>query len=134
MNTENNIPTGLKTLLIVHMIVGVLFGLIFMLIPEQWGTLIGWPVNDPVIYRFLAAAILGLTASSWFVYKETTWDKVKIIVQMELVWLILGALVAIWGSFFAGASALGSWLYFIVLAGLAAGFSFIYSRARMNGH
>jgi hypothetical protein len=130
MNIEKSIPNGFKPLLIVHIIVGVTFGAIFLVIPVQWGSLIGWPVSDPVIYRFLGAAVWALTASSWFAYKETAWDNVKIIVQMEMVWLILGALVALWGFFFEGASALGSWLYFIVLAGLAAGFSFIYSRAR----
>lgn len=125
---EKNISSGLKNLFLVHMIVGAIFGFIFLLIPEIWGNMIGWPVKEPVIYRLLAAAIWGLTASSWFAYKETVWEKVKIVVQMEIVWLVLGALVALWGFFFAGASALGSWLYFVILAGLAAAFSFFYSR------
>jgi hypothetical protein len=126
---EKNTPSGLKGLFLVHMIVGIVFGLIFLLIPEIWGNLIGWPAKEPVIYRLFAAAIWGLTASSWFAYKETAWEKVKIVVQTEIVWLSLGALVALWGLFFAGAPAFGGWLYFVILAGLAAAFSFFYSRA-----
>jgi hypothetical protein len=125
---EKNILPGLKSLFLVHMIVGIIFGLIFLLIPEIWGNLIGWPVTEPVIYRLYAAALLGLTASSWFAYKETAWDRVKIVVQMEIIWLILGTLVTLWGLFFAGAPVFASWLYFVILAGLAIAFSFFYRR------
>lgn len=63
---EKKISPGLKYLFLVHMIVGGIFGLIFLLFPEIWGNLIGWPVKEPVICRLFAAAIWGLTASSWF--------------------------------------------------------------------
>ncbi len=129
---EKKILPGLKNLFIAHMIVGAIFGLIFLFIPEIWGNLINWPVKEPVIYRFFAAAILGLTVSSWFAYKETLWEKVKTIVQMEIVWTVLGALVALWGFFFAGGTVIGSWLYFVVLAGLAAAFSFFYSQEQKS--
>lgn len=126
---EKNISSGLKNLFLVHMIIGGIFGLIFLLIPDIWGNLIGWPVNESVIYRLFAAAIWGFTASSWFAYKEKAWENVKIIVQMEIVWLVLGALVTLWGLFFANAPTFGSLLYFVILAGLAAAFSFFYSQA-----
>jgi hypothetical protein len=126
---DKSISSGLKTWFIVHMIVGAVFGVLFLLLPEMWGNLIGWPAKDPLIFRLFGAAIWGLTASSWFAYKETAWDKVKIVVQMEMVWLILGALVMLHGLFLGGAPALGGWLYFVVLGGLAAGFSYFYSRA-----
>src|SRR5512142_2601856 len=119
---NKNVPSGLKTLFIVHMIVGAVFGFLFLVIPEIWGSLIGWEATNPTIFRFLGAAVWALTASSWFVYKEQLWERVKVVVQMELVWTILGALVALYGFFIAGEPALGSWMYFIVLAGLAAAF------------
>ncbi len=129
---QKNIPSGLRALFVVHIVVGLVFGLLFLVIPEIWGNLIGWTAQDPVIFRFLGAAVLALTASSWFVLKEKLWENVKPIVQMEMVWAILGALVALYGFFVAGAPALGSWLYFIVLAGLAAAFSYFYFEAQKS--
>ncbi len=129
---QKNVPSGLKALFVVHIVVGLVFGLLFLVIPEIWGNLIGWTAQDPVIFRFLGAAVLALTASSWFVLKEKLWENIKPIVQMEMVWAILGALVALYGFFVAGAPALGSWLYFIVLAGLAAAFSYFYFEAQKS--
>ncbi len=129
---NKNVPSGLKTLFMVHIVVGAVFGFLFLLIPEIWGGLIGWEAKDPTIFRFLGAAVWALTASSWLVYKEQLWDRVKAVVQMELVWTILGALVALYGFFVGGAPALGSWMYFIVLAGLAAAFGYYYSKAQAS--
>ena len=83
---EKQIPSGLKTTFLVHFIVALIFGLILLLIPEAWGNLIGWPIKEPAIYRLVGAAILGFGASSWWAYKETAWEKVKIVLQMEIVW------------------------------------------------
>ena len=39
---EKNIPSGLKIVFVVHMVVGAIFGVLFVLILELWGNLIGW--------------------------------------------------------------------------------------------
>jgi len=124
---EKQIPSGLKTTFLVHFIVALIFGLINLLIPEVWGNLIGWPIKEPAIYRLVGAAILGFGASSWWAYKETAWEKVKIVVQMEIVWPVLATLVILWGLLFAGVPAFG-WLYAVIMAGFAAAFSFFYFR------
>jgi hypothetical protein len=124
---EKQISSGLKTTFLVHFIVALIFGLVNLLIPEVWGNL-GFPVKEPAAYRLLGAAILGFGASSWLAYRETAWDKVKIVVQMEIVWTILGTLVWLWGLLFAGLPASG-WVNAVILGGFAAAFSFFYSRA-----
>jgi len=124
---EKQILPGLRTTFLVHIFVGAFFGLIYLLIPETWGDLIGWPMKDPDLYRTLGAAVLGFTASSWFAYKATGWERVKIVVQAEIVWTILATLVLLLGLLFRGLPAIG-WLSAVIMGGFAAAFSFFYSR------
>ncbi len=124
---DKQISRGLKITFLVHLIVGAIFGLIYLLIPEVWGNLIGWPVADPMADRLIGAAVLGFATSSWLAYRETAWEKVKIVVQMEIVWTILGTLVILWGLIFAGVPAFG-WVNAVILAGLAVAFAVFYFR------
>lgn len=124
---EKQMSFGLKTTFLVHAIVGTIFGLVFLLIPVVWGNLFGIPVPDPVLQRMMGAAILAFAASSWLAYRETAWEKVKIVVQMEIVWTILGTLLTLWGLVFAGLP-VAEWMNVVILGGFAAAFSFFYSR------
>ena len=124
---EKKVSSGLKTTFLVHIIVGLIFGIGMLLFPQAWAAL-GVSVKEPNMYRLVGAAILGYTASSWWAYKETAWDKVKIVVQMEIVWTILATLVNLWGLLFAGLPAM-LWVNVIIMAGFAAAFTYFYSRA-----
>jgi hypothetical protein len=61
---------GLKWTFLVHSVVGLIFGLIYLLIPEQWGDLINCPVDDVPAYRLMRAAVLGFATSSILAYRE----------------------------------------------------------------
>jgi hypothetical protein len=124
---EKKVSSGLKTTFLVHIIVGLIFGFGMLLFPQAWAAL-GVSVKEPNMYRLAGAAILGFTSSSWWAYKETTWDKVKIVVQMEIVWTILATLVILWGLLFAGLPAV-EWVNAIIMAGFAVAFTYFYSRA-----
>ena len=124
---EKRISSGLRTTFLIHFFVGLIFGLIFLLFSELWGELVNWPATDPTIYRLLGAAILGYGVSSWFAYRETSWARVTILVQMEIIWTGLGALVSLWGLIFEGIPAIG-WLYAVLLAAFAVTFSVFYFR------
>ena len=101
---EKQIPYGLKITFLVHFIVGIIFGLGQLLIPEVMMGMIGFPIQEPTIsiFRMVGAAVLGFTTSSWFAYKETLWDRVKIVVQAEIVWTILATLTMLWAVIFVG--------------------------------
>jgi hypothetical protein len=124
---EKKISSALRTTFLIHFLVGIIFGLIFLLFSEVWGELVGWPVTEPSIYRLLGAAILGYGISSWLVYRDTVWERVKIVIQMEIVWTGLGALVMLWGLVFEGVPAIG-WLYAVLLAAFTVAFSVFYFR------
>jgi len=118
---------GLKTTFLVHFIVALIFGLGFLLIPITVGNLYGLKIQETEVWRLLGAAMLGFAASSWFAYKATHWESVRIVVLAEIVWTILGTLVMLYALLFAGFPALG-WLNAIILAGFGAAFGWFYSR------
>jgi len=125
---EKQVKPGLRITFLVHFIVALIFGLTYLLIPDVWGNLVGWPALDPVINRILGAALLGYGVSSILAYRETAWEKVIIVVRAEIVWTTLGALVMLYALLFAGAPAIG-WLNAVLLAGFAVAFSVFYNPA-----
>jgi hypothetical protein len=119
------ISQGLKMTFLVHFVIGLIFGLIDLLIPEQWGNLTNWPVQDPTMYRLVGAAILAFAASSILAYRETDWERVIIIVRTEIIWTGLATLVFLVGLVFWDAPAI-AWLYALLMAGFCAAFSVFY--------
>jgi hypothetical protein len=116
------ISQGLKMTFLVHFVIGLIFGLIDLLLPEQWGNLTNWPVQDPTMYRLVGAAILAFAASSILAYRETDWEKVIIIVRTEISWTGLATLVFLVALIFGNAPAI-AWLYALLMAGFCAAFS-----------
>jgi hypothetical protein len=121
---EQPYSSGLRTTFLVHGIVGLIFGLGYLLIPETVGGLTNWEMGDPA-YRTLGAAILGFTASSWLALRQTERSKVKIVVQAEIVWTVLGALVSAW-SVLAAAAPPFAWVNAAILAAFAVAFAVFY--------
>ena len=121
------ISSGLRTLFLVHFVVGLVFGLLYLFIP---GILMGWfgmPVPDELPYRIIGAAVLAFTASSWYCYQAAEWERVKIVVLAEIVWTVLNTLVGLYGVLFAGTPA-AEWMNVIIMAGFAVAFIYFYRR------
>ena len=121
------IPAGLKTLFLVHFVVALFFGLGELLVPGALYQMLGVSISDPEPYRMIGAAVLAFGASSWWAYKAAEWDKVKIVVQTELVWTILASVLLLFGLLFLGRPA-AEWLNFVIMAGFAAAFAYFYSK------
>ena len=119
------ISSGLRTLFLVHFVVGLIFGLAYLFIP---GTFLGWfgvTVPEELPYRIAGAAVLAFTASSWYCYQNPEWERVKIVVLAEIVWTVLNVLVNLYGLIFAAAPA-ANWVNVIIMAGFAAAFIYFY--------
>jgi hypothetical protein len=86
-------------------------------------------IAETVTWRLIGAALVGFAVSSWLAHRETDWARIRIIVLMEIVWSILGALVILWGILFEGLPPL-EWLNVILLASFAAAFSIQFSKLR----
>ncbi|RPI82229.1 MAG: hypothetical protein EHM41_18845 [Chloroflexi bacterium] len=122
---QNHLLTGLRTVFWIHIIVGFIFGLAFLLIPAQALGLYGWPEMDPYFPRLVGAAILSFAASSWFALQANTWNRVKLIVQTEIVWTTLATITMIWGMLSEDLPAI-TWLNVIIMAAFAVAFTYYY--------
>lgn len=123
---EKSISSGLRTTFLVHAIIAILFGLAYLLVPEMVGGILQMDMSDPT-YRLLGAAILAIGIMSWLGYKASVWGEVKITVQFEIVWTVLGAVVTAW-ALLTGAFPAAIWLNFAVFAVFAVLFGYFYTR------
>jgi hypothetical protein len=121
------ISSGLKTLFLVHFVLGLIFGLAYLFIPGIFMGWLGVSLTDELAYRIIGSAVLAFTASSWFCYKAGEWERVKIVVQAEIVWAGLVALLCLYALIFAGAPA-AFWINAIIMAGFAIAFAYFYSK------
>lgn len=119
------IPRGLKFAFLAHFIVALIFGLAFLLLPGQTGSLYGVQAPQLEIYRLLGAALLGYAASSWLGYQASNWESVRIVVFMEMLWTLLGTLVMLYALLFSGFPALG-WVNAVIFAAFCVVFSWYY--------
>jgi hypothetical protein len=121
------ISSGLKTLFLVHFVLGLVFGLAYLFIPGIFMGWLGVSLTDESIYRTVGAAVLAFTASSWFCYKAAEWERVKIVVLAEIAWTVLVTLVSLYSLIFAGAPA-AFWINTIIMAGFAVAFIYFYNK------
>jgi len=96
---KEQISKLLKITFLIHFFVAVIFGLVFTVIIEIYVELVGWPYLDPVTGRVLGAIFLGLAVASLLSWRETKWESVKIMVQMEITWLVIGTAVHFFAIF-----------------------------------
>jgi hypothetical protein len=121
-----NYSTWLRYTFIIHIVLGFAFGIAFLLIPDFFLSVIGWEpeVFDP-INRVFGAAIIGLTSGSVLALLDPEWEKVKILVRIELVWLFLGILAMVYGMLTSDYPVFG-WVNILVLIFLFTLFSVGY--------
>ena len=93
---KEEISKLLKLTFLIHFFVAAIFGLVFTILLDLYVGVVGWPETDQITGRVLGAVFLGLAAGSLLSWRETKWESVKIVVQMEIVWLAIGLAVHIW--------------------------------------
>jgi predicted permease len=123
---EKQITPGLKYTFLVHGIMMTVFGLTYLFVPVLWGDLTGCLSNVvPQAFRALSVAILALAIGSFLAFRETSWDKVKIMAQMECITNVLWPIVILLGLFFWDLPGI-AWMYFVVMSGFAIAFNVFY--------
>lgn len=126
---DKPISPGLKIVFALHAVVGAIFGLAFLVVPETFADLLNFtfPSGSEPYVRLVGAAILGFTASSILGYLAHSWQEVKIVLQAEIPWTFLGAVVTLW-YLIDGALPAAAWINFIALAAFFVAFTFYFWR------
>jgi hypothetical protein len=82
---------GLRILLLVYAIYMAIYGLGHVLMPGTLGPL------DPATTVLFGLAVLVFVIGALLAYREKTWEKVRIVVLMQVVWMILYTIGFVWG-------------------------------------
>lgn len=121
-------PAGLGLIFRTHALIAGLVGAQHLIFPRFWTDLAGMEIDETTTWRLIGAALLALAVGSWMAAGETRWARVRILVALELVWSVLGAIVITWGILAEGLPPL-EWLNVVLLVGFAVAFGVAYRAA-----
>ncbi|MHA1926720.1 MAG: hypothetical protein ACXABV_20005 [Candidatus Thorarchaeota archaeon] len=93
------LPSFLRYLLLVHFVIAMVYGAWYFFLPQSWVDLTGWPYSDPAAYRVLAALLIAFGIGSLLAYRVNSWEKVEILVIIEIIWLAMGSIGLLWAMF-----------------------------------
>lgn len=119
---------NIRLTFLVHAIVAVLFGVVMYLAPTWFATVIQWTPVDPVMTAFMGTALLALGLSSFFAYRAAHWEEVRIVVESEIAFTVLGTLAGLFYLLFAAAP-LFTWVPVILWALFAVAWIAVYVSA-----
>ena len=114
---------GLRIVILVYTIYSVLYGLLHVASPEMVGA------KDPAIERVLGAAVLAFALGAGLAYLERAWDRVRIVVLVQVAWMILYTITMAWGLLVGGIAA-EAWAPTIIGAVFAVLFMALYIREK----
>ena len=80
----------LKVTFLIHAIVAAVFGLLLLFLPGRFLGALAWAPIDPLLSRLLGAALLALGWSSWRGWNARERAEVAVLVEMEVVYTVLG--------------------------------------------
>lgn len=125
---DKQVTGGLRYTFLTHGAMMTIFALIYLFVPVLWGDLTGClSTQVPQVFRMFGTAILGLAIASLLAFRETSWDKVKIVAQMERILNTLYPIVILLGLLFWGLPNI-AWMYFVVMSGFAIAFNVFYPK------
>ena len=115
---ERSISSGLKTTFLGHSLVALVLGLVYLVVPTQFGDAVGWPAAQPFDHRVIGTVFIAFGLASALAYRQPLWESVKVVVQMQLAWTVLVSLLMLWGLL-AGELPVFGWAYLALVGGFA---------------
>ncbi len=123
---EKQITAGLKYTFLAHGIVMTMFTVTYVFFPVQYGDLTGCISKQvPDVFRLLGTIIFGYAINSFLAFRETSWEKVKIVAQMNCLMNILIPFAILIVLLFCNFPSI-AWMAFTVTGGFGIAFNFFY--------
>ncbi|MFW9929440.1 MAG: hypothetical protein ACFFD1_08625 [Candidatus Thorarchaeota archaeon] len=110
----SDILKSLKIILLVQAAIFVLFGIFFTFFVEAYVQIFSWPNLDPTAGRFIGVVFLSFAFVAVLVWREKEWERIELIVILDILMCILGAIIMIIGIFIDGTGWAG-WLNFALM-------------------
>ncbi len=107
----DKIQNGLKWTFLINAILHAILGVLYTIYGTTLPSITGWPFYDPVSATMVGAVMFTIAMGSFYGWRETAWDKVRIVVKMEIIWLLLALLCLLWG----GGLMIASWLWWVTI-------------------
>lgn len=120
-----NMSNGLRTTFWLHALVAIIFGLGYIFLPDFVTGLFNIELGDPFIAQLYGAATIALGVSSILAAMSRTFERVDIVLQMEVVYTLLAVLGGLYAIFFAQGSAM-LWLGVAIFAIFLLAFGYYY--------
>ena len=95
------ISKGLKRTFLINFIVSLVFGILLFFMVDIYLGWFGVTFNVPFFFMggLFGGALLGYACASFLAWQQTEWEKVKIVVIMEIVWHMLGVYIFFWWNY-----------------------------------
>jgi len=97
MNSQTS--KGLRITLLVYTIYSLIYGLLHVISPELV------MAKDPAIERVLGAAVVAFALGAGLAYFEKAWDRARIAVLIQAIWMVLYSITMAWGILSGGITA-----------------------------
>ncbi|MFW9949287.1 MAG: hypothetical protein ACFFKA_04070 [Candidatus Thorarchaeota archaeon] len=96
---SSEILKSLKIILLVQAAIFVLFGIFFTFFIEAYVLLFSWPHLDPTAGRFIGVIFISFAFVAVLVWREKEWARIELLVILDILMCILGAIIMIFGVF-----------------------------------
>lgn len=120
---------GLRTTFWLHAIVAVLFGLGYLFVPDFVTGFFKFQPVDPFILNLYGAVTLALGFSSILAALSVTFERVDILLKMEVAYTLMAVLVCLYSIFVNNAPAM-TWVATAIFAVFLALFGYYYLATR----
>jgi O-antigen/teichoic acid export membrane protein len=121
--------SGLRIVFWIHAIVALVFGLAMLFVPMFVIDLFGFEPGDLYNMRILGVALVAMGFSSVLAAQAQRFERVAIVLLMEVVFTVISLLVALYAVIFAGAPVM-VWLDVAIFAIFAVLFGYYYWQTR----